>query len=81
MSEEKKTVVTEEVKEEARKLSMEELEHVIGGLNDGEDYSGQCSHIDPEYGVQCDFCMHADRHEKWCTFYNVPTYKIPDPHY
>ena len=37
MSEEKKTAATEEAKE-ARKLSLEELEHVIGGLNDGEDY-------------------------------------------
>ena len=31
MSNEKKTVKTEEVKEEARKLSMEELEKVTGG--------------------------------------------------
>ena len=32
MSEEKKTAVTEEVKEEVRKLTEEELEQVIGGL-------------------------------------------------
>ena len=31
MSEEKKTAVTEEVKEEARKLTEEELEKVTGG--------------------------------------------------
>ena len=31
MSEEKKSEVTEETKEEARKLSMEELEQVNGG--------------------------------------------------
>ena len=34
MSEEKKTAVTEEVKEEARKLSEEELEKVNGGGTD-----------------------------------------------
>ena len=33
MSEEKKNEVTEEVKEEARKLSEEELEQVNGGIN------------------------------------------------
>ena len=33
MSEEKKTAATEEVKEEARKLSVEELEQVTGGSN------------------------------------------------
>ena len=33
MSEEKKTAATEEVKEEARKLSEEELEKVTGGSN------------------------------------------------
>ena len=33
MSEEKKTAVTEEVKEEARKLTEEELEQVTGGSN------------------------------------------------
>ncbi len=33
MSEEKKSEVTEEVKEEARKLSEEELEQVTGGSN------------------------------------------------
>ncbi|MCQ2415974.1 MAG: class IIb bacteriocin, lactobin A/cerein 7B family [Lachnospiraceae bacterium] len=32
MSEEKKTAATEEVKEEARKLSEEELEKVNGGI-------------------------------------------------
>ena len=32
MSEEKKTAVTEEVKEEVRKLTEEELEKVNGGL-------------------------------------------------
>ena len=36
MSEEKKSEVTEEVKE-ARKLSMEELENVTGG-SDSDDY-------------------------------------------
>ena len=33
MSEEKKTAVTEEVKEEVRKLTEEELEQVTGGSN------------------------------------------------
>ena len=33
MSEEKKTAVTEEVKEEVRKLTDEELEKVTGGIN------------------------------------------------
>lgn len=32
MSEEKKSVVTEEVKEEVRKLTEEELEQVTGGV-------------------------------------------------
>ena len=33
MSEEKKTAVTEDVKEEVRKLTEEELEQVTGGAN------------------------------------------------
>ena len=41
MSEEKKTAVTEEVKEEARKLSMEELEQVSGGNNILEEIARQ----------------------------------------
>ena len=35
MSEEKKSVVTEEVKEEVRKLTEEELEQVMGGSRKG----------------------------------------------
>ena len=35
MSNEKKTVVSEEVKEKARELSMEELEKVTGGVFSG----------------------------------------------
>ena len=41
MSEEKKTAVTEEVKEEARKLSEEELEQVSGGNDILEEIARQ----------------------------------------
>ena len=41
MSEEKKTVATEEVKEEARKLSEEELEQVSGGNDILEEIARQ----------------------------------------
>ena len=44
MSEEKKTAATEEVKEEARKLSEEELEQVTGG---------QTGFFDPITGEYC----------------------------
>ena len=42
MSEEKKNEVTEEVKEEARKLSEEELEKVNGGVLRRRAIAGQC---------------------------------------
>ena len=42
MSEEKKTAVTEEVKEEVRKLTEEELEQVSGGSRKGPTgYAGK----------------------------------------
>ena len=43
MSEEKKTVVTEEVKEEVRKLTEEELEQVNGGAR--RDIIDTMSHL------------------------------------
>ena len=42
MSEEKKNVETEVVKEEARKLTEEELEKVNGGVLRRRDAVGQC---------------------------------------
>ena len=66
---------SKELKKDA--LSEEELAQVTGGMREGEDFSGQCSHVDPEYGIQCQFCIHAAYPEKWCEYYNIPTYNIP----